>query len=108
MGFVGLLILIMVLQVVFITFGDRAIGCVSHGLDSDGWVITLIISSISLPVSFVLKFLPEEALCPFTWGAVETDPLKNYEGTVTGMRKGSSRMKRFNSMSNVAKASIKK
>jgi len=104
--FVVLIIVIMVLQYLFITFGDRAIGCVSHGLDQDGWVITIIISSISIPTSFVLKFLPEEALCPFSWGAVETDPLKNYEGTVTGMRRGSSRIKRFNS--NIPKASIKK
>jgi len=104
--FLILLVVIMVLQWLFITFGDRAIGCVTGGLDKDGWIITLIISSISLPVSLVLKFLPEEALCPFNWGNVETDPLKNYEGTVTGMRRGSSRIKRFNSQ--IPKASIKK
>lgn len=104
--FIALVVLIMVLQYLFITFGDRAIGCCRYGLDQDGWIITIIISSISIPTSFILKFLPEEALCPFSWGAVETDPLKNYEGTVTGMRRGSSRIKRFNS--NIPKASIKK
>jgi len=104
--FIALVVLIMVLQYFFITFGDRAIGCCRYGLDQQGWIITILISSISIPTSFILKFLPEEALCPFSWGAVETDPLKNYEGTVTGMRRGSSRVKRFNST--IPKASIKK
>lgn len=94
--FIILIIIIGVLQVVFITFGGRAIGCVSFGLDKEGWVISLIIGAISLPTSMVLKALPEEALCPCQWGAKETDPLKDYENTVTGMRRAPSRAKSIN------------
>jgi len=94
--FVVLVVLISILQFVFITFGGRAIGCVNNGLDMEGWVICMLIGSISLPMSFLLKGLPEESLCPCQLGAKEVDPFKGFEGTVTGIRRASMRQNSMN------------
>lgn len=89
--------LIVVLQYLFITFGGMAIGCVNYGLDKEGWMITVGIGSSSLVTSFILKWLPEETVCPFAWGAKETDPFTNYTGTSLAIRRSHASMRRMSS-----------
>ena len=95
--FCYLLGIICILQYLFISFGGLAIGCVNYGLDRQGWLITVGIGSTSLLTSFVLKWLPEETICPITWGSKETDPFTNYGGTSIAIKRSYASMRRMSS-----------
>lgn len=103
--FCVIMVIICVLQYIIIQFGGRAIGCVNGGFNSEAWTMTLFVGAISLPVSFVMKLLSEDLLCPCTWGSVETDPFANYANTAVGMKRSLSSIRR---MSTTKLGSLKK
>lgn len=61
--FTIIVICIFFLQVIILTFGNIAFRCADWGLGIMGWVITVLIGSISLFVSMLLKLIPEEKFC---------------------------------------------
>jgi Ca2+ transporting ATPase len=108
--FCGIMAIICVLQILIITFGSRAIGCVQGGFDREAWTISIVVGAISLPVGLVMKMLSEELLCPCKWGAVETDPFKGYANSAVGMKRTGSSIRRMstNKLSKSKKLSLKR
>jgi len=93
--FCVIMVIICVLQVIIVQYGGRAIGCVNGGFDQEAWTVSVMVGSISLPVSFVMKLLSEDLLCPCSWGAVETDPFAGYTNTAIGMKRSASSIRRM-------------
>merc|ERR1711935_825980 len=93
--FCGIMVMLCVLQYIIIQYGGRAIGCVYGGFGSEAWTVSLFVGAISLPVSFVMKLLSEDLLCPCSWGSVETDPFANYKNTAIGMKRSMSSIRRM-------------
>lgn len=56
--FVVIVIMIIILQVLMVTFGYRVVNVAFWGLQWKGWIITILISSMGLVVSFLLKLIP--------------------------------------------------
>ena len=56
--------LIIVLQIIFLTFLGPAIQVVQWGLDPISWVFCLALGSTTLLVGFILKFIPLERILP--------------------------------------------
>ena len=55
---------IVVLQILLVTFGSKAMGVYSYyGLTIQQWLISLAIGSISLIVGAIAKLIPEGKLC---------------------------------------------
>ena len=44
-----------------------------------------------------MKWIPEETVCPFSWGAKETDPFKDYAGTSLAIKRSHASMRRMSS-----------
>ena len=77
--FVVIVILIIVLQVLLVTFGYRVVNVYMWGLSWKGWILTIVVSSLGLVVSFLLKVIPLIFRCccwTFSKGTVEK-PMNN-------------------------------
>lgn len=56
--------IILVLQIIFLTFLGKAIRCVFWGLDPISWLFTIGIGTLTMLVNFLLKFIPLEKILP--------------------------------------------
>ena len=62
--FVVIFIIIVILQIFFLTFLGRAIRVVKWGLDPLSWLFCIAIGSLGLIWGFILKFIPLEKILP--------------------------------------------
>ena len=62
--FIMIFIIIVIGQIIFVTFLGPAIRVAFWGVDPVGWIICIVIGAFSLLVSFILKFIPLEKILP--------------------------------------------
>ncbi|CAK60404.1 unnamed protein product (macronuclear) [Paramecium tetraurelia] len=92
--FVLIVFFIIILQIILVTFGSLAFSCYSYyGLTIQQWVISLIIGLVGLVVSFILKLIPEQHICPKTQNA-ESKTLDKKPSGILELRRGSSLRKK--------------
>ncbi|CAD8143054.1 unnamed protein product [Paramecium octaurelia] len=92
--FVLIVFFIIILQIILVTFGSLAFSCYSYyGLTIQQWVISLIIGLVGLVVSFILKLIPEQHICPKTQHAGSRTLDKKPSG-ILELRRGSSLRKK--------------
>lgn len=62
--FLIMVLIILFLQIIFLTFCGPAIKTVWWGLDPISWLFCIAVASISLLISVILKFIPLEKILP--------------------------------------------
>ncbi|CAD8132398.1 unnamed protein product [Paramecium pentaurelia] len=92
--FILIVFFIIILQIILVTFGSLAFSCYSYyGLTIQQWVISLIIGLIGLIISFILKLIPEQHICPNKQIMVQRTLDKKPSG-ILELRRGSSLRKK--------------
>lgn len=62
--FVGVVIIVFVLQIIFLTFCGYGIKTVMWGLDPVSWLLCIAFGALGLVWSYILKFIPLENVLP--------------------------------------------
>jgi len=83
--FMGVWLAICVLHFIIIQYGSIVMKCHVAGLTGQQWVWCLIIGSVSLPVNFILKFVPDTIA--FTMGDEEEEDVLQAANDYEELRK---------------------
>jgi Ca2+ transporting ATPase len=74
--FMGIVVLIIVLQIILAQVGGRALNVSTNGMNVSQWFIGIGLAAIGLIWSVILKVIPFQKFCP-KLGNKQTDPLKS-------------------------------
>lgn len=62
--FIIIVIVIFILQIIILTFGNIAFRCRKWGLGPIGWAISFAFGIVGMIINFLLKLIPEDKICP--------------------------------------------